>query len=864
MQKISIKDFSGGIQESLVPDDFTPRQWSQLKGIIPNSQLEFETQWPVQGIGAKNDFIGVFPLPSSNGDFLVGLDSSGALHWAKDPAPDATHTTCAGVTWTALGAPANQRYKFICQLPLPVGQYDSTKNALGVVTAVLLHATSTSGVAREQVAVLAYVNATANAVEYRTFPDVTRAPEHTAGEKINTRYFDNAGNLAIGSVSTVWGTGFTGGPDVRHHPYTYLDENAALLPGKGIIPRANVGTVKGNTLLLGDVIYKTETAETPEPIKNINLSSENGERLFDRQNYRLTWPAGVPKTGRMVYNNGGGVVYMNPNSKGPISTSVYSYEADGTDLIVNTNFLTGPIFVDDKVDFLGYGENLYGTHTVKTVGTWTDGTTTRVQAKIAAPGVTVPVTRVIVNVTNKARATNVATLTLASAHGLAPGDQVHVLGVDYLYNGVYTLTAASGSSISYANTGPDQAATAVVTNPDTTPRAFFYNAKIEVGQYFAIPNAWTEPLRLSASAVDTEVFVAQQLNLAYQYLNDNNTGPYRGGIYFSAGDTDTFDPRAVIYPGKSQVSIRGMHVLGDNLITISASGGPSDGIHSIRGYFSRLISYTGNSDPNALIMELVRGGIGAVPDDGVQYRAFSCLWSEAGIVVFVDRLGGIWYTDGVNADRLDRYGPRTPKKAVVDDHVASLGKHLFAWRDGRLLVFTVMESVGGETSGCWTEVSLPSGATIRSMVGGQQCLYMVYNGRVTRMSPNGPIAEFGAVNNAAQPVVVSTPTLGGVSEHNKITWHRFGMTFTTSASCQVTAVRLQNAGALAPNPGVVFNTIVTDPVYNQPSNLHEFTVHAGIGPQAMCSATVTFTGHVRLQSASFWITGQLPRFAGDA
>jgi hypothetical protein len=44
--------------------------------------------------------------------------------------------------------------------------------------------------------------------------------------------------------------------------------------------------------------------------------------------------------------------------------------------------------------------------------------------------------------------------------------------------------------------------------------------------------------------------------------------------------------------------------------------------------------------------------------------------------------------------------------------------------------------------------------------------------------------------------------------------------------------------------------------------LGEFIVNAGIGPQAACSATVTFTGYVQLQSASFWVSGETPR-VGD-
>jgi len=72
-----------------------------------------------------------------------------------------------------------------------------------------------------------------------------------------------------------------------------------------------------------------------------------------------------------------------------------------------------------------------------------------------------------VSVTNKALASNVATLTTAVAHGLGVGQVVTVSGVDAVFNGTYTITVVgSTTTFSYAKTNADiasAAATGTVT-----------------------------------------------------------------------------------------------------------------------------------------------------------------------------------------------------------------------------------------------------------------------------------------------------------------------------------------------------------------------------------------------------------------
>jgi hypothetical protein len=67
----------------------------------------------------------------------------------------------------------------------------------------------------------------------------------------------------------------------------------------------------------------------------------------------------------------------------------------------------------------------------------------------------------VATITNKELTSNVATLTTATAHGLAIGDSVWVEGVDSTFNGNYTVTSATTTTFSYSKTASNVASTAV-------------------------------------------------------------------------------------------------------------------------------------------------------------------------------------------------------------------------------------------------------------------------------------------------------------------------------------------------------------------------------------------------------------------
>jgi hypothetical protein len=823
MRKISINDFSGGIQEATVSDDFSPRQWAQLKGFIPTRENTFETQWPILIASPIPSPQAIYPLASSVGTFIVGITTAGELYWAKAPDPDgltipfATKiSTSSSYDWSASNPQplatiqSNQDYKFICPVSVEIQKYaalpktgseaktiddqDNTNFSMGSVPGVLIHSTTVNGSADNatQQAIIAFVDTSGSgSVKAITFPNARRIPTHgDGGDFINARVLNNSNQEVVVSVTSA-GYPMASSPSVRHHPYTYVDKNGALLPGRGIIPRANVGCVKGNLLLLGDIEWRSTRASAAAPLDSVPLLQIDGTPHFGTTTKTARWPNGVRVTARVIYNAGPGIVYIKGNFSNPLGVAA--------------------------------------------------------------------------QVTNKQFVSGTATITTDTAHNYLAGDKVEVSIGDPLYDGIFDIVATPTTTTFTYTRGTTNDASTAVTEP--TARAFSYQYRIDVGQYQELPNQWTT-YRIAASVDQTKVSVARQFNLATHFLNDQTTGPYRGGIYFAAGELDSFDPRAVLVLGQGNAPIRGMHVLGDTVIAITEGGAEGSGVYRIRGSFSRLISYSGRSDPTAVKIELIKNGLGAAPRTTSTHKNFSCVWPDAGVVVFIDRLGGVWYTNGQECDRLDRYGPLAPAAATENDHVAALGRHLFVWRNNRLLVFTLMDSGQGQASGCWTEISI--NGTVSSMVAGPDDLYMILSGNVVRLAPRGPVAQRGFQNGNPLDLTVSTPTLGDVSSHKRTVWHRFGMTFSTPTSCIVDSVRIQSTGALnigtSINDNAVFPDvqyrITTPKAYINKGVLGEFIIPAGIGPQAEASATVVFRGYVQLQSASFWVTGQDTR-SGD-
>jgi hypothetical protein len=711
MQRISLTDFTGGLQESLSPDDFSSRQWAQLKGFVPRDDNTFESQWALQRVGVvTNNIKAVFPLQSQVGTFLVAINTLGELYWMKAPAEDDPHTIVDDPTWTPLttaqnygwnaaGAAvakipitSNVDYRFITSVPFEVYKYNLEPDTTGtnekylnldsvpdtsdedgtavsspaprsIVSGVLIHSRrfysggSISGTTTTQMAVVAYVNPNGNSgagsVEACTFPNLRRWPTKsitsTTADPV-TPFRPGTGTVAFLNAYP-YAVSITGYPRITQvfHPYTYLDANRTLLPGRGFIPRANIGTMWGNALILGDIEWKSDSADA------------------------------------------------------------------------------------------------------------------------------------------------------ASSGKVTPG-------------------------------------------ANTAPMSFKSGNPSNFG------------------------------------LRDGNTEPHRGSFYYSEDDIDKFDPRSVIRASGTDTRIAGMHMLDNRLIIVTTAGGENDGVIAFSGNLSQLHPYdpTATANINAIRKQIIRGGVGVadrIPDSGGGHITQSCVWSEVGIVVFVDRLGGVFYTNGQVCDRLDRYGPKQPASSTFRDHPAAVGKHLVMWRDKRLLTFTILSSDTDTVAGCWTElvppVAIADQNTITSMVGSGRSLYFVADGNVWRYALDAPAVEKGCINGTPTTLTVSTRTVGEMDKDVKINWHSVDIAFSTQATCTLTGVVAKAGPALqltSPTPAPGTSQVIAESLLPSSRSFtngyYTLELPARIGSQPQISVTATFTGLVKLEAVSLLYTGSTMKSGG--
>jgi hypothetical protein len=349
-------------------------------------------------------------------------------------------------------------------------------------------------------------------------------------------------------------------------------------------------------------------------------------------------------------------------------------------------------------------------------------------------------------------------------------------------------------------------------------------------------------------------------------LNDENTQPHRGSIYYGEDDIDVFDPRSVLRATSSDARVAGLHVLDNRLICITTAGSELDGVITFSGNLGQLHPYGEGASPNpyAVRKQLVRGGVGVADhlDDGASYSKQTCLWSEAGIVVFVDRLGGVFYTDGQACDRLDRYGPKQPTSSTHQDIVASVGKHLFVWRDSRLLAFSIVDSSNSAAQGCWTEVVAPAAAYtttrgIYSMVGGTSQLFMLVDGQVFRYAPASPHkGTIGGSENYVD-IEVATQTLGNIESHRKTSWHRVGFSFYTPTTCYLDEVVTKGEAYLQSSTPAQ-PTYTVNPANQYSTGHHDFVAPAGIGTQLTMSSFFKFRGDLVLKGFTAWSSSDTP------
>ena len=697
MDRLELRDFSGGISEQYAPEAFSERQWSKLKGFVIDTDYTIRSQWAAQSIGSLTDVAAVHGFRGNINSYLVARKTDGTIWWAIAPTNSASYTTANAISWTQLTTDEDDvaiapsvYYRFIGEVLLPV-------KALGEVNALLLNAAST---------------AVANAVaiyENDNYDPPTDTRRLLARQWSRREPVDQP-NLIDPLVGENKATA------------TAMSFTVVSTPGS---PNQFWKTIERNSV--------TFTGGTTSTVAGTRWTVANDG------DYPI----------RLRYAQIGSGTEQSPQTSEDI--------VDEDDNI---------IIVEPKDSYTHTSAIPYNNTPSQTV----------LQARIAGTIVTELESDIRVGI---------------------------VLGT-------YPLAMR-----------------------DVMPRA-------NVG------TMWRNRLILGD--------IQKRRNPSADW-SSSNSDRAKFALFYSEVEPDSFREQAILYAGSGESQIVGMHVLDDYLITVSSAETEIDGVRLFRGTLDYLRL---QNNEVTLSINVLRGGIGPAQESGVatQNLSPSCVWPEAGVVVFLDSLGGIWYTDGVETDRLDKTGPIMPDVTTPNDEVAALGKYLFAWRAGRLLVLNILTGVRGESAtAAWTELVLPTGATgVKSFcpVGGN--MYFVMDGKVWRfaMSRNNQAdTERASFNNTKVTLTVSTATIADQDKHTKVNWFNYGMR-ARGRTAQAIVKEAKMIAGPALDPTTV--TYVT-PLNRQIQDRDEFVVKCGIGFRTEGSAEITMEGDVQVESVSFWTSG---------
>jgi hypothetical protein len=768
MKSIVISDFSGGIQESTSPDDFSRNQWAKLRGVIPKNSTTFESQWGAQSFPTTSAEVTnaklnqVFPLESSVGTFLVGIQEDGHIVWAKIPPADSTQTFANQIIWRT-ASPKN--------FSLNTAGDGSVEQTLS--DAIFPYPD------RRFLTTLPF-----EVYKYIKEPLPGRNWDATQ-DRIVERSFSS-------------------------------QEKDTSVPPMSVCPGVLIGcrrAQRGNAL----GVFTTLSDDDTSAAVSIPASYQNMVVAYvDPLSISQSWS---------------GATYQAAQALGFTGTE-REWEATKQGVV---RLVTFPHF------------RRWPTRTDASYGTWPQTTVTENNLSVtyAATTRSKPM-RVIRSTTAVPSGTTedlVGRFQTRTYQEQTSGVKQNEFFHPYTYNDINDTMLPGRGIIPRANVGT------------------MWNNQLILGDI-----EWRSD---KAATADNNGRAIIPSNTAFiGALNDQNTQPHRGSFYYGEDDIDTFDPRSVFRATSSDARIAGMHVIDNRLVCITTAGSELDGVVTYTGNLGQIHPYGAGATPNvyAVRKQLVRGGVGVADhqDEGASYSRQTCLWSEAGIVVFIDRLGGVFYTDGQSCDRLDRVGPAQPDKSTYKDLVAGVGKHLFVWRDGRLLCFSIVGSGNSTAQGCWTEVVAPAAAYtsergIYSLVGGTSELFFLVDGQVFRYAPASPLK--GTIAEQPINIEVATQTIGDPSAHKKTSWLRVGMSFYTPSTCSLIEVSTKGEAHLHKNATgetTVVPTYTINPANTYETGHFDFVAPAGVGPQLVMSASFTFQGHVVLKSFTGWASSEIP------
>lgn len=376
-------------------------------------------------------------------------------------------------------------------------------------------------------------------------------------------------------------------------------------------------------------------------------------------------------------------------------------------------------------------------------------------------------------------------------------------------------------------------------------------------------NAVASPATKQGPPANVGVILGSRLFLGDALYNQNDSTPisetnfmqHKNGAWFSEALTTTFFGLAFLYVGSPAAQIRALHNIDNRIIAITTPGTEGDGLMLVSGDFTGPASAAAANEISGNIsFKILRGGVGAPKKTNTIHLNYSTEWEATGSIVFIDARGGVWSTDGSTVNRIDEFGPVTPRAGTEEDHCEAIGDYLFVSRDNRLLLASLLAgtSEDGTSQSCaWTELVTPQTGRVRSLVKLENAVYFIQNGSLYRYLIKGGIRGF--VNGTQVDLTLASRTIADGGAGFSKSWLRFGLTMTGAGQVMNVTHRPR---AYRSNGTSAFSLAPVDPVV--PGVRKTFNLRMGLGTSTEASTELVLRGDLIIDSMEWQVSGVRP------
>lgn len=233
MRPVRLSDFTGGLSEVLAAEDFARDAVAKAKGFVLDTTVSIRSQWALRSFDGS-DFVAIRGFVSE-GEYLVGIKDDGTVWWTEAPEVDDEVTDLTWVEFDSIDP--EPAYKFIGEIPISGSKQTVTNEVDGSTTENAATLYGRNGL-------LINYNREIGSGETYVDPFVV--------------YETSLGTLDVSVYSKVY-------PNMVAHPSIVN----LKIPDTDVMPRANVGVLWGDRLVLADIQWFDQTG-TDDTLSDAN------------------------------------------------------------------------------------------------------------------------------------------------------------------------------------------------------------------------------------------------------------------------------------------------------------------------------------------------------------------------------------------------------------------------------------------------------------------------------------------------------------------------------------------------------------------------------------------------------------------